>query len=245
MGKLDGKTALIAYAGGGIGKAIAEAFVAEGAKVIVQDDAAEKLAGVPGEQIIGDLRKKEDADKFIASAGGKVDILVNNEDHVVGGKLAKLTTEQFIESCDYNLRTIWHTLAAIYPGMKAAGGNISIINIGSVAGAAGIPKYADYSSVKAGLFGLTKTVAKEWARFKLARCNTILVGQVKFPEGYTPQGIGKKASKALSMNNPFAGVVAKPKDIANVAVFLASDDSKAINAEMINAAGGLYTISGE
>ena len=245
MGKLDGKTALIAYAGGGIGKAIAEAFVAEGAKVIVQDDDAAKLAGVPGEQIIGDLRKKEDADKFIASAGGKVDILVNNEDHVIGGKIGKLTTEQFIETCDYNLRTIWHTLAAIYPGMKGAGGNISIINIGSIAGAAGIDKYIDYSSVKAGLFGLTKTVCKEWARFTNVRCNTILVGQVKFPEGYTPQGIGKKAAKALSMNNPFAGVVVRPKDIANIAIFLASDDSKAINAEMINAGGGLYTVSGE
>ena len=245
MGKLDGKTALIAYAGGGIGKAIAEAFVAEGAKVIVQDDDAAKLEGVPGEQIIADLRKKEDADKFVAAAGGKVDILVNNEDHVVGGKIGKLTTEQFIESCDYNLKTIWHTLAAIYPGMKAAGGNISIINIGSIAGAAGIDKFVDYSAVKSGLFGLTKTVAKEWQRFKGVRSNTILVGNVKFPEGYAKQGLGKKVGKALSMNNPFASVVSKPKDVANIAVFLASDDSSAINAEMINAAGGLYTVSGE
>ena len=245
MGKLDGKTALIAYAGGGIGKAIAEIFAAEGAKLIVHDDDAAKLEGVPGEQFIGDLRKKEDADKFIAAAGGKIDILVNNEDYVVGGKLVKLTSEQFVETIDYNLRTIWHTLAAIYPGMKAAGGNISIINIGSIAGAAGIPKFADYSAVKAGLYGLTKTVAKEWARFKTVRCNTILVGNVKFPEGYAPQGIGKKASKALSMNNPFAGVVSTPKDIANIALFLASDDSVAINSEIINAAGGLYSISGE
>ncbi|NHI94213.1 MAG: SDR family oxidoreductase [Candidatus Lokiarchaeota archaeon] len=245
MGKLDGKTALIAYAGGGIGKAIAEAFVAEGAKVIVQDDDAAKLAGVPGEQVIADLRKKEDADKLIAKAGGKLNILVNNEDHVIGGKLGKLTTEDFITTVDYNLKTIWHTLAAVYAGMKEAGGNISIINIGSVAGAAGIDKYADYSAVKACLFGLTKTVAREWSRFKNVRCNTIMTGQIKFSEGYTEQGIGKKAAKALSMNNPLASTVVKPQDIAKIAVFLASDDSIAINAEMINAAGGLYTISGE
>lgn len=245
MGKLDGKVAIIAYAGGGIGKAIAEAFTAEGAKVIVQDDDAAKLEGLPGEKVIGDLRKKEDADKLIAAAGGKIDILVNNEDHVVSGKLEKVSTEQFIESSDYNLRTIWHTLAGLYPIMKGQGGNVSIINIGSIAGAAGVGKQVIYSSIKSALFGLTKTVAREWARFGTARCNAILVGNVKFPEGYTPQGIGKKTAKALSMNNPFAGVVASPQDIANIAVFLASDDSKAINAEIINAAGGLYTVSGE
>ncbi|MHA1145715.1 MAG: SDR family NAD(P)-dependent oxidoreductase [Candidatus Helarchaeota archaeon] len=245
MGKLDGKVAIVAYAGGGIGKAIAEALAAEGAKVIVHDDDAAKLDGVPGEKVIGDLRKKEDADKLIEAAGGKIDILVNNEDHVVGGKIVDLTTEQFQESCDYNLRTIWHTLAALYPKMKAQNGNVSIINIGAIAGAAGVPKYVDYSAVKSGLFGLTKTVAKEWARFGTARINTILVGNVKFPEGYAKQGIGKKTNKALSLNNPFAKVAVKPQDIANIAVFLASDASVAINGEMVNAGGGIYTVSGE
>ncbi|MHC1592275.1 MAG: SDR family NAD(P)-dependent oxidoreductase [Candidatus Helarchaeales archaeon] len=245
MGKLDGKVAIIAYAGGGIGKAIAEAFTAEGAKVIVHDDDAAKLEGVPGQQVIGDLRNKEDADKLIEAAGGKIDILVNNEDYVIGGKIEDLTTEQFIESCDYNLKTIWHTLAALYPKMKAQNGNVSIINIGAIAGAAGVPKYCDYSAVKSGLYGLTKTVAKEWSRFESTRINTILVGNVKFPEGYNSQGIGKKTNKALSLNNPFAKVVFKPQDIANIAVFLASEDSKALNGEMINAGGGIYTISGE
>jgi 3-oxoacyl-[acyl-carrier protein] reductase len=250
MGKLDGKVAVIAYAGGGIGKATAVLFESEGAKVIVQDDADAKLQGVPGEKFIGDLRKKEDADKFIefakSTGGGKIDILVNNEDFPEEKKkLIELTTEEFQKVVDMNLKTIWLTLAALYPTVKdQEKEGIKIINIGDVAGAAGAPKLIAYSSVKAGLYGLTKTVAKEWSRFPKVRCNMVNAGTVKFGE-YAAQGDGKTAAKALSLNNPFAAAAATPKDIANVVLFLASDESDAINAATIDAFGGVYTVSGE
>jgi 3-oxoacyl-[acyl-carrier protein] reductase len=251
MGKLDGKVAVIAYAGGGIGKATAELLASEGAKVIIHDDADAKLAGIPGEKFIGDLRKKEDADKFIEFAktkgGGKIDILVNNQDFPEERKkLVELTTEEFQKVVDMNLKTIWLTLAALYPVVKDQEKiGIKIINIGNLAGAAGTPRLVAYSSVKAGLYGLTKTVAKEWSRFPKVRCNMINAGQIKFPEGYTAQGEGKTAGKALSLNNPFSAVAAAPKDIANVVLFLASDASDAINAATIDAFGGIYSISGE
>ena len=251
MGKLDGKVAVIAYAGGGLGKATAELFESEGAKVIVQDDADAKLEGVPGEKFIGDLRKKEDADKFIefakSTGGGKIDILVNNQDFPEEKKkLVELTSDEFKKAVDMNLKTIWLTLAALYPTVKdQEKEGIKIINIGDVAGAAGTPKLIAYSSVKAGLYGLTKCVAKEWSRFPKVRCNMVNAGAIKFGEGYAAQGDGKTAAKALSLNNPFAAVTATPKEIANVILFLASDDSDAINAATIDAIGGVYTISGE
>ncbi|HUY00540.1 MAG TPA: SDR family oxidoreductase [Candidatus Deferrimicrobium sp.] len=250
MGKLDGKVAIIAYAGGGIGKATAELFAKEGAKVIVQDDDAAKLEGVPGEKFIGDLRKQEDADKLIQFAkekgGGKIDIIFNNEDFAEDKKkLTELTSEEFKHIVDMNLKTIWHTLAAAYPIMKEQNA-LKVINIGNVAGASGTPKLVAYSSVKAGLYGLTKTVAKEWQRFPGVRVNMINAGMVKFPkEGYASQGEGKTAAKTLSLNNPFAAVAATPQDIANVALFLASSESDAINAATIDAFGGVYTVSGE
>ncbi|MHA1359587.1 MAG: SDR family NAD(P)-dependent oxidoreductase [Candidatus Helarchaeota archaeon] len=249
MGKLDGKVALICYAGGGIGKATAELFEKEGAKIFVQDDAAEKLEGIPGEAVIADLRKKEDADKMIQTVlekgGGKLDILVNNQDYVgVKKKITELTMEEFVDVLDMNLRTIWHTLAAVYPTVKAQTA-IKIINIGNVAGVAGAPKLAAYSSAKAGLFGLTKTMAKEWARFPGVRVNGVNPGLVKLKGDYASQGAGKSGVKALSMNNPFANAVSTPQDIANIVLLLASDAGNAINAEMINATGGVYTISGE
>ena len=245
MGKLDNKVALIAYAGGGIGKAIAEALSAEGAKVFVQDDDAAKLEGVPGEQIIADLLKKDDADKMIQAVGGKLDILVNNQDFVgAKKKITDLEPAEFKEVVDMNLKTIWHTMAAIYPTVKGQQA-IKIVNIGNIAGAAGAPKLAAYSSVKAGLFGLTKTMAKEWSRFPGVRVNAVNAGLVKLKDPYAKQGAGKAAIKDLSMNNPFANAVATPQDIANIVAFLVSDDGNAINAEIINAAGGVYTVSGE
>ena len=107
MGKLDGKVALICYAGGGIGKATAELLKNEGAKLFVQDDAAEKLEGIPGEAIVADLRKKEDADKMIQTVlekgGGKLDILVNNQDYVgAKKKITDLTMEDFVDVLDMN-----------------------------------------------------------------------------------------------------------------------------------------------
>ncbi|MHA1270070.1 MAG: SDR family NAD(P)-dependent oxidoreductase [Candidatus Helarchaeota archaeon] len=252
MGKFDGKCVVICYAGGGIGKAAAEMFVKEGATVIIQDESQEKLDAVGvGEKFVGDLRNKEDADKLIDFAiekgGGKIDVLVNNEDYFPGtNKLINLTTEQFMETCDRNLKTIWHTLAALYPKMKAQGGKINIINVGNIAGAGGHSKLIDYSSVKAGLYGLTKTVAKEWSRFGTVRCNAVNYGLVKFSEDYPAQGPGKKGIKDFGgALNPFQKASFKPQDIANIILFLASDDSKAINASIVNATGGMYTISGE
>ena len=249
MGKLDGKVAIIAYAGGGIGKATAELFANEGAKVFVHDDAAEKLEGVPGEKIVGDLRKQEDADKLIQTVlekgGGKIDILVNNEDFVgTKKKIIELTTEEFNEVIDMNLKTIWHTLAAIYPTVKSQTA-IRIINIGNVAGSAGASKLAAYSSAKAGLYGLTKTMAKEWARFPGVRVNAINVGVIKFKGDYAKQGGVKASIKDIGMANPFAGVANNPQDVAAVALLLASESGAIFNAEILNAVGGIYTISGE
>lgn len=250
MGKFDGKCVLICYAGGGIGKAAAELFDKEGATVIVQDINEEKLATVPGEKFIGDLRKKEEADKLIelaVSKGGKIDVIVNNEDFVAERtKLEDLTTEQFIECVDMNLRPIWNTMAAFYPKMKAQGGNVSIINIGHLDGAGGHSRFIDYSSVKAGLFGMTKTIAKEWSRFGTVRCNLINYGYVKFKGDYADQGPGKRGIKDFAgAMNPFDKASFVPQDVANIIAFLASDESKAINAEAINASGGMYTVSGE
>ncbi len=250
MGKLDGKVAIITYAGGGIGKATAEKFVEEGATVITHDADEAKLEGVPGEHFVGDLRNKDDADKLIAFAkekgGGKIDILFNNQDFAEEKKkITDLTSEEFKNIMDMNLKTIWLTLAAIYPVVKEQEA-IKVISIGDVAGAAGAAKLIAYSSVKAGLYGLTKTVAREWSRFPGVRANMINAGAVKFGEGYANQGEGRTAAKTVGgFNNPFDKVTATPQEIANVALFLASSDSNAINGATIDAFGGLYTVSGE
>ena len=252
MGKLDGKCVVICYAGGGIGKAAAELFTKEGAAVIVHDDSKEKLdiVGV-GKQFVGDLRKKEDADKLIDFAinngTGKIDVIVNNEDFAMNlSKIKDLTTEQFKETCDLNLRTIWNTMAATYPKMKAQGGNLNVICLSHIAGASGHSKLVDYASVKAGTFGIVKTIAKEWARFETVRSNGLYYANIKFSEDYPEQGPGKKGIKDYKgPTNPFQKVINNPMDIAKVILFLASDDSNALNGEMINATGGWNTVSGE
>jgi len=251
MGKLDGKVAIITYAGGGIGKAVAEKFQAEGATIIAQDADEAKLEGIPGEHFVGDLTLKDDADKLIEFAkekgGGKIDILFTNQDFAEEKKkLTDLTSEEFKNIIDLDLKTIWQTLAAIYPVAKEQEA-LRVIFLGNSAGAAGAPKLVAYSSVKAGLYGLTKTVAKEWSRFPGVRVNMVNAGAIEFGEGYPSQGEGKTVAKtmpAFSFNNPFNNATATPQDIANVALFLVSDESNAINAATIDAHGGIYTVSG-
>ncbi|HWM55600.1 MAG TPA: SDR family oxidoreductase, partial [Solirubrobacterales bacterium] len=196
MGLLDGKAAIVTGSARGIGRATAELFVSEGAKVLINDldaDIAEQASNeIDGETAVfaGDLTEPDAPDKLIAAgvdAFGALDIVVNNAGYTWDNVAHKMTDEQFQAMLDIHTIVPFRMIRALAPswreaakGEKEKGDEVfrKIVNITSISGTMGNAGQANYSSGKAGVTGLTKTIAKEWGQFKI-NCNAVAFGFVE------------------------------------------------------------------
>jgi 3-oxoacyl-[acyl-carrier protein] reductase len=195
MGLLDGKAAIVTGSARGIGRATAELFAGEGAKVLINDldaDVAEEAAGeIAGETAVhaGDLTKTGAADELVAAAVdafGSVDIVVNNAGYTWDAVVHRMTDEQFQAMLDIHTIVPFRMARALAPhwreAAKAEKGEDKevfrkIINVSSTSGMMGNPGQANYSAGKMGVVGLTKTLAKEWGQFKV-NVNAVAFGFV-------------------------------------------------------------------
>ncbi len=195
MGLLDGKAAIVTGSARGIGRATAELFAGEGAKVLINDldaDVAEEAAKeIAGETAVhaGDLTKPGAADELVAAAVdafGSVDVVVNNAGYTWDGVVHRMSDEQFQAMLDIHTIVPFRVARALAPhwreAAKAEKGEDKevfrkIINVSSTSGMMGNPGQVNYSAGKMGVVGLTKTLAKEWGQFKV-NVNAVAFGFV-------------------------------------------------------------------
>jgi 3-oxoacyl-[acyl-carrier protein] reductase len=196
MGLLDGKAAIVTGSARGIGRATAEMFVREGAKVLINDldaDVAEQAASeIDGETAVfaGDLTKPEACDQLVAAAVdafGSVDIAVNNAGYTWDSVAHKMTDEQFQAMLDIHTIVPFRVARALAPHWREAakaerneGVEVfrKIVNTSSTSGMMGNAGQVNYSAAKMGVVGLTKTLAKEWGQFKI-NVNAVAFGFVE------------------------------------------------------------------
>ena len=232
--RLAGKTAFLTAAGQGIGRATAIAFSTQGARVIATDINAEALATLRDEidchtQVL-DVTQTQ-AVQDAATAAGPVDVLFNGAGFVHAGSLLDCTDDEWDFAFNLNVRSQFRTIKAFLPGMLAHGGG-SIINMASVAGSIkGVSRRFVYSTTKAAVVGLTKSVAADFVAQGI-RCNAICPGTVMSPslmERITAQaaatGQSLAAVEAGFVERQPMGRLGRAEEIAALAVYLASDES--------------------
>jgi NAD(P)-dependent dehydrogenase (short-subunit alcohol dehydrogenase family) len=249
--RLEGKVALITGAGSGMGRAMAHLFTAEGAKVVAAEWHEETLKEVvdevtaTGGQIVGvqgNVALEADCEKVIDAAiqaYGRLDVLCNNAGVMDTNQgVAELTNEMWERVIGINLNGPMFLSRKAVPIMIAQGGG-SIVNTSSLAGLGGGAAGAAYTVSKHGLIGLTRNTAFVYA-LDGVRCNAIAAGAVEtnIMQSVDPAKMDPKGSARF--NTWYAAIPAqlKPTDIANLALFLASDESKMINGAIVTADGG-------
>ena len=241
---LTGKRAVVTGAGQGIGKAIALKLARQGADVIVDDinpETASQTAheiqalGRKGVAVIADVSKRAEVERMIQTAIrelGGIDILVNNAGIARSNVLARLKDEQWDEVLNVDLKGIFYCTQAVAPSMmKQRFGKI--INISSIYGRIGAVGDANYAAAKSGIVGFTKSIALELARYNI-NVNAIMPGLIDTP---LLRGIPEKYLKPMIEGVPLKRV-GQPEDIANVAAFLASDDSSYMTGTILEVTGG-------
>jgi 2-keto-3-deoxy-L-fuconate dehydrogenase len=241
-GRLNGKTALITAAAQGIGRATAERFAAEGATVIATDINLEKLATLKAPNLTTRRLDVTDAAAITAARDeiGAVDVLVNCAGYVHHGTILDCEEKDFAFSVDINLRGAYRLIRAFLPGMlarKAA----AIVNIASVASSiSGVPNRFIYGTTKAGLIGLTKSVAKDFVASGI-RCNAICPGTVHTPsleQRMAARGDVEQARKDFIARQPM-GRLGTAEEIAALCVYLASDESAFVTGTEFIIDGGM------
>lgn len=222
--RLKGKRAFITAAGQGIGRAIAEAYVREGAIVTASDLKAELLDGLECQTLALDVTDKAALTRAVQDAAP--DILVNCAGYVHGGTILEATDDDFEFAMLLNVRSQFHSMQAAIPGMLERGGG-AIVNIASVAGSIlAAPGRCIYGTSKAAVIGLTKSVAKDFVTRGI-RVNCICPGTVDSPslhDRLKATGDYEAAKAAFIARQPM-GRIGQPEEIANLAVYLGSDES--------------------
>ncbi len=242
--RLKGKVALVTGAGQGIGRSIALKFATEGADLALFDinretctETGEESKGFGGRCTVHavDVANREHvqgACEEVLSVFGRVDILVNNAGFDRGATLLKVTEKDWEAVLDVHLKGTLNCIQALAPMMirRRYG---KIINISSIYGKSGGIAAISYSTAKGGIIGLTKSIAKELGRNDIT-VNAVLPGLTDTP---TIRRMPEKYKKMIIDATPL-GRMAKPEEIANVVVFLASDESSYITGATIEVTGG-------
>jgi NAD(P)-dependent dehydrogenase (short-subunit alcohol dehydrogenase family) len=236
--------ALITGAGQGIGRACAEVFASKGADLVLLDRKAETLEDVVqtterlGAKVIPmvlDLTETERLPEALEKARGGmlVDILVNNAGFDRPGSLSKIDRQDFESVTEIHLTVPLLLMQCLLPAMRSAGWG-RIINVSSIYGLIGAKGEIAYSTVKAGLIGLTKSVAKETGRDGVT-VNTVLPGLTRTPT--IEKFMAARYKEAIIRDTPL-GRMAEPEEIAHVIAFLASEEASFITAAVIPVSGG-------
>ena len=246
-GQLEGKIAVVTAAGQGIGRAIAEAFAAEGATVHASDLDIDRLDGLDASKARLDVTDTAAVNAYAKAVGG-VDILANVAGFVHHGTVLDCSEEDWDFSFDVNVKSMHRTIRAFLPEMltraAANGTSGSIVNMSSGAGALkGAPNRYAYGATKAAVIGLTKAVAQDFIRRGI-RCNAICPGTIESPSwrerveelGKTVGGTDK--AMQLFIDRQPMGRVGTPREVAALAVYLAGDASSFTTGQAIPIDGG-------
>ncbi len=270
MGVLDGKAAIVTGSARGIGRATAELLAEQGARVLINDldgDVAEQAASeISGETAVfgGDLTKEGVPDELIQKAVdefGQIDIIVNNAGYTRDNVIHKMTDDEFQAMLDIHTVVPFRILRAAAPHLrepakkeKEEGREVfrKIVNVSSISGTMGNAGQANYSAGKAGVVGLTKTLAKEWGQFKV-NVNAVAFGfvetrltaakesgNVMTKDGEEIQlGIPEQMRQMAAMIIPI-GRPASPEEAAGPVFFLCSPWSNYVHGQVLNVTGGQF-----
>jgi len=258
-GRLQGKIAIVTGAGSvgpgwGNGKATAVLFAREGAHVVAVDlkrEAVEETVGIirgeghRGEPHVADVTQASDVERVVSAciaAHGRIDVLHNNVGIVEVSGVAATSAESWDRVVDVNLTSMFLTCKAVLPHMERQGKG-AIVNISSISGVRwlGVP-YVSYAATKAGILGLTQSIALEYAK-KGVRANAILPGLMNTPMIVKPLssvygGSFEKMLEARSAQCP-TGKMGDAWDVAYAALYLASDEAKYVTGAQLVVDGGL------
>lgn len=248
MKLLEGKTALVTGAARGIGSSIALLFAKEGANIaiidlvvnegansLIREIEAQGVKAVAYASDASDFAKTQEVVKQIIEGFGQIDILVNNAGITKDTLLMRMTEEQWDAVINVNLKSVFNFTKAVQTIMLAQRSG-SIINMSSVVGVSGNAGQSNYSASKAGIIGFTKSVSKEVGSRGI-RCNAIAPG---FIETDMTAKLSEDVRKAWVQQIPLrrGGTT---EDVANTALFLASDLSSYVTGQVINVCGGMNT----
>jgi 3-oxoacyl-[acyl-carrier protein] reductase len=271
MGVLDDKVAIVTGSARGIGRATAELLAEQGAKVLVNDldgDVAEQTANeIAGDTTVyaGDLTREGACDQLVATAvdaWGRLDIIVNNAGYTRDGVLHKMTDEQFQAMLDIHNVVPFRVLRAAAPHMRDAAKQEQaedrevfrkVVNVTSISGTMGNAGQANYSSGKAGVVGLTKTLAKEWGAFKInvnavafgfietrltaakEEANVMEIGGEKVQLGI-PEQLRQMGPMTIPLGRP-----GTPQEAAGGVFLLCSPWSNYVHGQVLNVTGGQWS----
>ncbi|MFE7975752.1 SDR family NAD(P)-dependent oxidoreductase [Streptomyces shenzhenensis] len=245
MGRLSGKVAIITGAGSGQGRATALALAAEGARVMAADvDEAglAELASAAGEIAVRrcDVRRAEEVEALVAATEerfGALHAMLNCAGYLRAAPLLETTDEMLDGMIDVNLKGVFYGCKFAVPAMRRSGGG-SIVNWGSVNSLVAEPEISAYSATKGAVLMITKSVAVEFAKDDI-RANCICPGAVRTPmvEGFFDEGFFEDEAAQRTYQPLGMGT---PEQVADVAVFLASDESRLMTGSAVVVDGG-YT----
>ncbi|MFZ2411422.1 MAG: 3-oxoacyl-ACP reductase FabG [Candidatus Methanoperedens sp.] len=242
--RLENKVTVITGAGSGIGKETALLFAKEGAKVVVAD-----MNEKAGEETVEEIKKngegffvkldvsnREQAKQMVKltlEKYGKIDVLINNAGIVQDAFLSKMTEEQWDKVIDVNLKGVFNCSQAVVEVMMNQGNGV-IINTSSIVGLNGNVGQVNYAATKAGLIGMTKTLAKELGK-KGIRVNAVAPGFIATP---MTSNVPEKILEMMKEKTPLRRL-GEAKDIANAYLYLASDEANFVNGAVLSVDGGL------
>lgn len=247
MGRLDAKVAVITGGARGMGAEEAQLFAAEGATVVLADvlDADGQATAAKIDQASYhhlDVRAEDQwqaiVDQVMADHG-RIDVLVNNAGVDLVKKLLATTIEDFERVTDINLRGTFLGMRTVADAMIKAELPCSIVNVSSVAGLQGVANHGVYSASKFGVTGITKAAAKEWGRYGI-RVNSIHPGIIETPmtvdmRSFTDPEVRQRVERTIPLRR-----MGQARDIANMALFLASDDSDYCSGQAYIVDGGVH-----
>jgi len=250
IARLQDKVALVTAAGQGIGRAIAEAFAAEGAKLIATDVDEKKVQDIGSavRRLKLDVRSSEAVEALAKEVGenfGALDILVNCAGYVHQGNALDCSERDWDFSFDLNVKSMHRTIKAFLPAMLEKGAG-SIVNISSVVSSIrGVPDRYVYGATKAAVIGLTKQVAADFIKRGI-RVNAICPGTIESPSlGERIEEVSKKSGKSITdvaqnfIDRQPMGRLGRPAEVAALVLFLASDEASYITGHAYLVDGGM------